>query len=192
MRLVIDEFEASGTRFALVGGLAVSVRTEPRFTRDVDVAVAVPSDREAEALIRRLMDHGWKVLAQAEHEPTGRLATVRLSPPPSEQVAEGVVVDLLFASSGLEQELVAGAQTLEVFEGLAVPVATLAHLLALKILAHDERTRPQDRIDARALLTAAAPGDLEEARAALERIEERGFHRGKDLVTELDELIHSI
>jgi hypothetical protein len=38
--------------FALVGGLAVSVRTEPRFTRDADRAVAVTSDAEAEALIR--------------------------------------------------------------------------------------------------------------------------------------------
>jgi len=33
---------------ALVGGLAVSARTEPRFTRDLDVAVAVPDDAGAE------------------------------------------------------------------------------------------------------------------------------------------------
>ena len=35
--------------FALVGGLAVSARTKPRFTRDADIAVAVASDTEAEA-----------------------------------------------------------------------------------------------------------------------------------------------
>lgn len=40
--------------FALVGGLAVSARTEPRFTRDADLAVALASDAEAEALIREL------------------------------------------------------------------------------------------------------------------------------------------
>ena len=34
---------------ALIGGLAVSARTEPRFTRDADLAVAVTSDAEAEA-----------------------------------------------------------------------------------------------------------------------------------------------
>lgn len=39
-------------RFAIVGGLAVSVRTEPRFTRDADVCVAVDDDREAEDLVR--------------------------------------------------------------------------------------------------------------------------------------------
>jgi hypothetical protein len=30
-----------GTSFALVGGLAVSTRAEPRVTRDIDLAVAV-------------------------------------------------------------------------------------------------------------------------------------------------------
>jgi hypothetical protein len=33
--------------FALVGGLAVSVRVEPRFTRDIDLAVAVANDANA-------------------------------------------------------------------------------------------------------------------------------------------------
>jgi hypothetical protein len=37
--------------FALVGGLAVSIRTEPRFTRDADLAVALANDAEVEALI---------------------------------------------------------------------------------------------------------------------------------------------
>jgi hypothetical protein len=38
-------------RFALVGGLAVSVRAEVRFTRDVDLVVLVAGDSEAESLI---------------------------------------------------------------------------------------------------------------------------------------------
>jgi len=33
-----------GVRFALVGGLAVSIRGEVRFTRDVDVAIDVEDD----------------------------------------------------------------------------------------------------------------------------------------------------
>jgi hypothetical protein len=33
-----------------VGGLAVSSRCEPRFTRDLDLAVASPDDAAAEAL----------------------------------------------------------------------------------------------------------------------------------------------
>jgi hypothetical protein len=38
--------------WAMLGGLAVSIRTEPRFTRDVDLAVAVAADDEAERLAR--------------------------------------------------------------------------------------------------------------------------------------------
>ena len=40
--------------FALIGGLAVSARTEPRFTRDADFAVALAGDAEAEALMNAL------------------------------------------------------------------------------------------------------------------------------------------
>jgi len=38
---------ALGTPAALVGGLAVSSRTEPHFTRDLDLVVAIATDEEA-------------------------------------------------------------------------------------------------------------------------------------------------
>lgn len=34
--------------WALVGGLAISARIEPRFTRDLDIAIAVENDARAE------------------------------------------------------------------------------------------------------------------------------------------------
>ena len=51
--------DQKGTGWALVGGIAVSVRAEPRFTRDVDLAVAVESDREAERLVGDLRGAGY-------------------------------------------------------------------------------------------------------------------------------------
>jgi hypothetical protein len=45
------DLETAGVRFALIGGLAVSARVEPRFTRDLDFAVAVEGDADAEALV---------------------------------------------------------------------------------------------------------------------------------------------
>lgn len=45
LRRVASDLDARGVRWALVGGFAVSARTEPRFTRDVDVAVLVEDDR---------------------------------------------------------------------------------------------------------------------------------------------------
>src|SRR3954462_7406414 len=67
--------------FALVGGLAVSARSEPRFTRDIDLAVAVATDADAEGLVADLTARGFALRLSLEQDAIGRLATVRLSPP---------------------------------------------------------------------------------------------------------------
>ncbi|HRI53054.1 MAG TPA: nucleotidyl transferase AbiEii/AbiGii toxin family protein [Pseudomonadota bacterium] len=166
-------------RWALVGGLAVSIRARPRFTSDVDVAVAVETDQVAESLIYDLTRQGYRVLACLEHEGQARLSTVRLLPKGQDE--EGIVVDLLFASSGIEPELAAAATALEALPGVRVPVATIGHLLALKILAMDDARRPQDRADILALLEYADAEELNRAQESVELITARGFHRAKDL-----------
>jgi predicted nucleotidyltransferase len=175
-----------GSEHALVGGLAVAVRTEPRFTRDADVAVSVADDAEAEALVRRLQVLGYGVAAIVEQEVTRRLATVRLIPPGERE--RGVVVDLLFASSGIEPEIVASAQVVEVMPGLSVPVARTGHLIALKILARDDDHRPQDRVDLVALRAKADGAAWDLARGALVLVTEREFNRGRDLLAAFDQL----
>jgi hypothetical protein len=67
--------------WALVGALAVSARTEPRFTRDIDIAVAVADDRDAEALVRDFQANGYVPFSILEQEAVGRLATTRLTGP---------------------------------------------------------------------------------------------------------------
>ena len=96
-RICLDLADAH-VAFALVGGLAVSARTEPRFTRDADLAVAVQTDAEAERLIRVLQSVGYRVQTLIEQQAAGRLATVRLTR--SVEPADPVI-DLLFASSGI-------------------------------------------------------------------------------------------
>ncbi len=187
---VVRDLDTHRARFALVGGLAVSARTEPRFTRDVDLAVSVAGDREAEELVRTLLGHGYRLLAQLEQDATRRLATVRLAPPPGDAVP-GVVIDLLFASSGIEPEVVAAATPLEIFPGMVVPVATLSHLIALKVLARDDEHRPQDRGDLQQLLRAASRNELQEAHRELARIQSLGFHRHRDLLQAFEELLGS-
>jgi predicted nucleotidyltransferase len=94
---VVRRLTGLGAECALIGGLAVSARAEPRFTRDVDLAVSVTDDSTAESLVNHFVSKGFVVLALVEQEAAGRLATVRLVPPG--QTEEGVVVDLLFASA---------------------------------------------------------------------------------------------
>lgn len=175
-----------GARSALVGGIAVSVRTEPRFTRDVDLAVAVTGDDEAEAVIAAVSGRGWRVTATLEHEAAGRLAAVRLQPPG--EGPGGRVADLLFASSGIEVEVVSAAEELEVLPGLRALVARIGHLIVLKALARAD-DRPQDAADLAALIERAGPDDLQIAREAARLVVERGYHRGRDLVGEIALLV---
>jgi len=120
LRRIVADLTQARHAFALVGGLAVSVRTEPRFTRDADLAVAVTSDAEAEGLMRELRQRGYRDTAVLEQEATDRIATVRLSLSAEPNLP---VVDLLFASSGIEPEVVAAAEPLTALPGLIIPVA---------------------------------------------------------------------
>lgn len=65
---VLDSVHKGGRHGCLVGGLAVSARSDPRFTRDVDLAVAVDGDADGEALIRALASCAAEC-ASAENEP---------------------------------------------------------------------------------------------------------------------------
>ncbi len=170
--------------WALVGGLAVSAHVEPRFTRDIDLAVATTDDQDAEGLVHGLVTSGYRVRATLEQEAASRLATVRLEAPSEEPNA--IVVDLLFASSGVEPEVVQEAEVLEVLPGLRVPVAAIGHLLALKVLSVSP-TRPQDLIDILSLLREARPADIDLARKTAALIVTRGFGRDRDLVADLEQ-----
>ncbi|MDN5929863.1 MAG: nucleotidyl transferase AbiEii/AbiGii toxin family protein [Pseudonocardia sp.] len=176
LRRVVAHLDGLGVPWALVGGFAISVRVEPRFTRDVDVAVAVADDGQAEGVVGRLTDVGYRVRTLVEQDAVERLATVRMTAP------GGVVLDLLFASSGIEPEVAGHADRLDVLPGMAAPVARAGHLAALKLLARDDATRPQDAGDLVALRPVLTGRDREELIEAARLVVDRGYHRGRDLV----------
>ncbi|MCA0438301.1 MAG: nucleotidyl transferase AbiEii/AbiGii toxin family protein [Actinobacteria bacterium] len=171
------DLHSAAVQWALIGGFAVSARAEPRFTRDVDVCVLVDDDAGAERTTYAMGGLGYRVEALIEHEYADRLATVRLESP----VTGGVLVDMLFASSGIEPEVVAAAEALELVPGLVVPVARAAHLVVLKLLARDA-SRPQDDMDLRALRAVLTAGDADDVRRLAALVTSRGFHRERDLM----------
>ena len=132
-----------GAAMGTCGGLAIGARAEPRFTRDVDL-VDVAGDLEAERIARSLQGTGYRTIALLEHD-SGRLATVRLASPGDSTNA--VVIDLLFASSGVEAEVAASAEQLEYLAGLTIPVAQRGDLIALKVLAHPLARGPARPLD---------------------------------------------
>jgi hypothetical protein len=180
LRRAVADLDAVKVRWALIGGLAISIRSVPRFTKDLDFAIAVANDSEAEDVVRRLRGRGYLPVEVLEQEYVERLSGVRL-----ERGGSDVIADLLFASSGIESEVVASATRLEVLPQLSAPVATAGHLIALKILAG----RNQDLTDLGSLIPAASAEDLQTARDAVRLIQARGFNRDQDVVADLDKLI---
>lgn len=173
---VLDE---EGRAYALIGGLAISARAAPRFTDDVDFALSC-SDADAEALVGSFVRRGFSLDALLMTRSTNRIATVRLKPPGSD-----VLVDLLFDFTGIEGEIVGSATDAEVRPGFAMPVATLPHLIAMKVLAF----RKKDMIDLESLFEAAGSADLANARRAVAAISRAGKEPKRDLRADLDRLL---
>jgi predicted nucleotidyltransferase len=185
LRKATADMVTINARFAVVGGLAVSARAEPRMTRDADLAVAVRSDQEAEQVIFAMQRLGYSVLAVVEEAATGRMSTVRL------ETTGSVITDLLFASSGIEQDIVERATMISVIPGLILPVACVGDLIAMKLLARDDRQRPTDADDLRALREVATEADWKTARIAVTSIEANGYARQRDLLAALNFLLVS-
>jgi predicted nucleotidyltransferase len=179
LRSAATDLVQLGRSFAIVGGLAVSTWAEPRLTRDADLAVAVDDDTDAELLVAKLRVRGYRVLAAVEQVATGRLGTVRLVG--ESAGADGIVTGLLFASSGIEAEIVEQAISTMVVPSLVLPVACVGHLIAMKLLARDDRRRPADADDLAALSVVATEQDWAVATTTVDQIVDRGFSRGREL-----------
>ena len=81
------------------------------------------------------------------------------------------------------------ADPIELLPNLTMAVARTGHLIALKVLSRDDLRRPQDLVDLRALLRVATSAEISRAKGALALIAARGYHRSRDLTTELNILL---
>lgn len=187
-----SDLRALRLRWALVGGFAVMLRAESRSTRDLDIVLATLGDREADDAVRGLRFRGYR-----DH-PTqpmllrknGEIFGIRLVSPllDNDDEEQETIVDVLLGCSGVEAEIIAAAELLEVLPNIFIPVARRAHLIALKVLA----ARPQDLEDVRDLLRESDVAEIQTARQTLQLIEERGFNEGKELLIELGRLMDSL
>ena len=182
LRQSVEVLAEIGVDFAVVGGMAVSVRAEVRFTQDVDIVVAVRSDDGAEQLVHELTQRGYRATAIVEQKETTRLATARLISPSK------VIVDLIFATTGIELQIVEHATHIRMDEELSVPFSGAEELLAMKVLSMVP-DRPQDEIDARNLLAYNSDIDLDRVRMYLQTMTTRRFHRGQNLENKLSKLL---
>lgn len=101
--------------------------------------------------------------------------------------SDGVSVDLLVASSGIEAEIVAEAEVLEVAQGIKIPVARVGHLIVMKLRSVSEG-RETDSADLRGLVAIADDDEWSRVETSCQLVMSRGFSRGRDLVADTESL----
>jgi hypothetical protein len=142
VRLLVEAFTSKSVDYALVGGLAASLRGRPRFTQDVDLLVQV-SQVALPSLLDELIGRGFDLDAPRvireyvqEHLTAFRYKTVR--------------IDWLKPMLPLYANTLAGASLLPWKSGQPIRVARPEGLILTKLAAF----RPQDQLDIEMLLSS--------------------------------------
>lgn len=140
LRRVVEALNSGGVRYALVGGLAVSIYASPRATEDIDLLVA---GDDLDTAISTLQAQGFRVAGSPLDVARGRIRIHRLLK------CEGpdlVPIDLLVPGD-IEIGRLLDERNVIAWEGRRTPVVSVAGLRALKKL----RGSAQDRADLEAL-----------------------------------------
>ena len=135
--------------YALVGGLAVSLRGQPRVTVDVDILVVADVERAAR-LVSIFEESNFQPLFANVMEVVERAFIL-----PVRHRSTNVKVDLILGLSGFERQTVTRAEPLDL-AGSTVSVATAEDLIIMKVLAG----RPQDEQDLQGLVMAGSSSRL--------------------------------
>ena len=129
LRAVVEVLEATGTAYAVIGGVAMQLHSrEPRTTLDIDLAVRRFTDIPRDALIAAGFVHEGRFAHSDNWRAPG-------SGPPAQRVS----VQFSAEDAGLV-DAVARAQLLRAGD-LALRVATASDLLVLKLAAAEDRAR---------------------------------------------------
>lgn len=129
---IIEVLRNKEIRFAVIGGLAVSWRGEPRVTGDVDIVVDIDV-KQAVSLKDELNKTPFCPLFPQVAEVIESSFILPLIHKDAK-----VPVDLSLGMSGFEKQLIDRATDIE-FEGHSVPVATAEDLILMKLCAGRQR-----------------------------------------------------
>ncbi len=135
-RAVVSALEKGRIEYALCGGLAVSIYSEPRATQDMDFMILAHDLNDIIAIARGL---GFDIQHPPMEFAGGRVVIRRLT---KVEATDHMVMDLLLADSEPLKGIFQSREHLE-WEGLPLWIVNRAGLIELKRL----RNSAQDRAD---------------------------------------------
>ena len=142
LQRLVGALEEIHVPYAVIGGVAVSLRSVPRFTTDVDAVIWV-GESGWDSLLSHLTNHGLKARAS---DPIGFARHNRLLLLTDEDEVE---IDLSFGALPFEEDMVRNAESIEISPGLTASIATAEALVVMKAIAW----RPKDQLDIRELVS---------------------------------------
>src|ERR1019366_2548349 len=124
--------------YMVIGGQAVLIYGEPRFTKDIDITLGVGVER-LEQVLKLVDSNRWKVLPPSPAEFVQKTMVL-----PCEDPASGVRLDLVFSFSPYERQAMDRVRRIS-FLGKEVCFASREDLVIHKVVAG----RPRDLEDVR-------------------------------------------
>ena len=141
LRDLLSWFQGSTGDFLIIGGIAVSLLTRPRTTRDVDVLSLIEESRWEEFLKKgRRFGFAARIANPLDFAQQNRVLLLCHD-------KSRVNVDISFGYLPFEKESMK-RKTFQKLKGLQVPLPTPEDLIIMKMVAH----RPQDMIDIKTIL----------------------------------------
>lgn len=188
VKALVKDLTGLNIRYAFVGALALGARGRTRQTIDADIAISLSTDYNAQTLVDQLVFKGYGI--NNIYQDKGKIVLARLFS--ANQESQLVELDFLFERCGIENEVVATAEVMEIWPTLFAPIASMPSLLAMKARCQELPERIQDKADlVNQLIPFATEKDISEARELIILMEQRGFNEGRDLLKNFDVLVQT-
>jgi hypothetical protein len=188
VKALIKDLTELNIKYAFVGALALGARGRTRQTIDADVAISFSANENAQKLVDQLVLKGYGI--NNIYKDKDSIVLARLFS--ANEESQLVELDFLFELCGIENEVVATAEVMEIWPTLFAPIASMPSLLAMKARCQELPERIQDKADlVNQLIPFATEKDISEARELIILMEQRGFNEGRDLLKNFDYLVQT-